>query len=169
MKKILSWIWIPLAAIFGFFAGFFVRQPKINRLKKQIETLQKNLVAIQSKMENYQNSFDNLLIHYKGLKVLQLKQKAEYENKLKDNLILQYGIKDFLALLLDTVKNERKLNSEELAFYKAFDDVIEGKQVDKTTFSTIKTYVINNHKREINALKPCDCNIEFEMIQNYKK
>lgn len=169
MKKILYWIWIPLATFFGVFVGFFIRQPKVNKLKKQIEALQKNLTSIQSMLESYQNAFDDLFIRYKGLKVLQLKQKAEYENKLKDNLILQYGMKDYLTLLFDTVKNSRKLELDEITFYKTFDNVIEGKQIDKKMFSKIKTYVMDNHKREINSLKQCDCEVEFEMIEKYKK
>lgn len=167
MKKILSWIWIPFAAIAGFFIGFFVRQPKINKLKKQVLSLQKQLGNLQSKMIGYQESFDDLFIQYKGLKVLQLKKKAEYEGKLKDNLILQYGMKAYLEMLLDTVKNSRKLTSDEFTFYRAFDDVIEGKQVGTSAFSKIKDYVASKYKREINALTPCDCSFEFQKLQEY--
>jgi len=168
MKKILSWIWIPFAAIAGFFLGFFVRQPKINKLKKQVLSLQKQLNSLQTKMIGYQESFDDLYIQYKGLKVLQLKKKAEYEGKLKDNLVLQYGMKAYLELLLDTVKKSRKLTDEEFAFYRAFDDVIEGKQVGKNSFSKIKEYVLSQYKHDINALKPCDCELIWQSIREYK-
>ena len=43
MKKILSWIWIPIAALAGFFIGFFVRQPKINKLKKTSAIITKTI------------------------------------------------------------------------------------------------------------------------------
>ena len=168
MKKILSWIWIPIAALTVFFIGFFVRQPKINKLKSQVISLQKQLGNLQNKMIGYQDSFDNLYIQYKGLKVLELKKKAEYEGKLKDNLILQYGIKAYLEMLLDTVKKSRKLTSEEFAFYRAFDDVIEGKQVGTNAFLKIKEYVLSKYKREVNALTPCDCSIEFQKLQEYR-
>ena len=168
MKKILSWIWIPIAALAGFFIGFFVRQPKINKLKSQVISLQKQLGNLQNKMIGYQDSFDNLYIQYKGLKVLQLKKKAEYEGKLKDNLILQYGMKAYLEMLLDTVKKSRKLTAEEFAFYRAFDDVIEGKQVGTNAFLKIKEYVLSKYKREVSALTPCDCSAEFQQLQEYQ-
>lgn len=168
MKKILRWIWIPFAALAGFFLGFFIRQPKINKLKKQVSTLQNQLTTLQNKIIGYQESFDSLFVQYKGLKVLQLKKKAEYEGKLKDNLVLQYGMKDYLTMLLDTVKTERKLTSDELSFYKAFDDVIEGKKIGASTLSKIKTYVLEHHKHEINALKQCDCSDAFQRIQSFK-
>ena len=67
MKKILSWIWIPIAALAVFFTGFFVRQPKINKLKNQVISLQKQLGNLQNKMIGYQDSFDNLYIQCNGL------------------------------------------------------------------------------------------------------
>ena len=168
MKKILSWIWIPFAALAGFFLGFFIRQPKINKLKKQVVSLQKQLTSLQNKMIGYQEAFDDLFVQYKGLKVLQLKKKAEYEGRLKDNLVLQYGMKAYLEMLLDTVKQTRKLSSEEFTFYRAFDDVIEGKSIGTSTFSKIKGYVISKYKHEINALKPCDCEAVWQAVQAFK-
>ena len=168
MKKLLGLIWAPLLAIGAFFAGFLIRQPKINKLKKQIVVLQTQIESIQDKMIGYQESFDNLLVQYKGLKVLQLRKKAEYEGKLKDNLVLQYGMKDYLNLLIDSVKHNRKLSSIELSFYQAFDDILEGKQVGASDFAKIKKYVLEKHSGEISALKPCDCTYEFRKIQEYR-
>ena len=135
-------------------------------------SLQKQLGNLQSKIIGYQNSFDSLYIQYKvqykGLKLLQLKKKAEYEGKLKDNLVLQYGMKAYLEMLLDTVKKSRKLTSEEFAFYRAFDDVIEGKQVGTNAFLKIKEYVLSKYKREVSTLTPCDCSAEFQQLQEYQ-
>lgn len=169
MKKFLKIIIVPLVAIASFFTGFFVRQPKINKLRKQIEIMQKQLDFIQNRMSEYQKNYDNLLIQYKGLKVLQLKKKAEYEGKLKDNLVLQYGMKDYLNLLFDVVKKDRKLTDEENIFYKSFDNVIEGKKVGKIAFENIKEYVMKKHKREINELKICDCTKEYKKLEIYNK
>jgi len=168
MKKVLNWIVGPLLFIVGLFVGCFARQPKINKLKKQITVLQKQLTTLQDRMMGYQEKFDNLLVQYKGIKVLQLKKKAECEGKLKDNLVLQYGMKEYLTLLLDTVKEKRKFTDEEFVFYKAFDDVIEGKEVNKKDFIRIKEYVLSKHKSEIEALNPCNCMVEFQKISEYQ-
>ncbi len=167
MKKVIGWLLLPLTLLIGFFTGFLVRQPKINKLKKQIETLQKQLSSLQDKMVGYQTSFDNLLLQYKGLKVMQLKKKAEMKGMLEENLVLQYGMKAYLNLLLNRVKNNKKLDEEELAFYKSFDNVIEGKKVSKNEFKTIKSYVISRYRTEIQSLANCDCSLEFKMLEEY--
>lgn len=167
MKKLLNWIWIPLAAIGGLFAGMMIRQPKINKLKKQVLSLQKQLSNLQDRMVGYQESFDNLLLQYKGLKVLQLKKRAEMKGKLEENLVLQYGMKAYLSLLLEKIKNGKKMEKDELSFYKAFDDVIEGKSLSSNQLSVVKDYVMSKYRGQINSLVVCDCSNEFKKIEEY--
>ncbi len=155
MKKGFKIIFFPLIAIGGFFGGFLIRQPGINKLRKQAQLLQSDNEKLQNCLKRHQDSFDNLYLQYKGLKVLELKNKAEYKGKLKNNLVLQYGIKDYLELLFDITKNERKLTNEECIFYKSFDGVIEGKKISDRNFEKIKEYVMSNHGKEINELKKC--------------
>lgn len=168
MKKVIGWLLLPLTLLVGFFTGFLVRQPKINKLKKQIETLQKQLSTLQDKMIGYQTSFDNLLLQYKGLKVMQLKKKAEMKVMLEENLVLQYGMKAYINLLLDRVKNGKKLEDSELAFYKSFDNVIEGKKIGHSDLETIKKYVLTKYRGQISSLVACDCSAEFKKLEDYK-
>ena len=169
MKDILKKVLMILALIASFFAGFFVRQPSINKLKKQVKIMQKEMANLQNAMKGYQDVYSDLYVQYKKIKVIQIKQKAEMEGKLKDNLILQYGMKDYLNLLFDVVKKERKLSEKENVFYKSFDNVIEGKKVSNKAFENIKEYVLETHKKEINNLKICDCSKEYEKLEQYKK
>ena len=157
-----------LTLICSFLVGFFVRQPSVNKLKKQVKIMQKEIENLQSAMKGYQDVYSDMYVQYKKLKVIQIKQKAEIEGKLKDNLILQYGLKDYLTLLFDVVKKERKLSRIENIFYKSFDSVIEGKKVGKKEFENIKEYVLEKHKKEINSLKICDCTEEYEKLEKYK-
>ena len=100
-------------------------------------------------MVGNQTSFNNLLLQHKGLKVRQLKKKAEMKCMLEENLVLQYDMKAYLNLLLNRVKNNKKLDEEKLAFYKAFDNVIEGEKVSTNELKTIKSYVISRYRIEI--------------------
>ena len=124
---------------------------EIKNVSKEIE----NELKLQNCLKKYQDSFDDLYLKYKGLKVLELKNTAEQKDKLKNNLVLQYGIEDYWELLLDATKNERKLTKEECIFYKSFDGVIEGKKICDRNFEEIKKYVMGNHEKEINELKKC--------------
>lgn len=168
MNKVFKWLLLPFTLLAGVFAGIMIRQPKINKLKKQVSTLQKQLSTLQDKMIGYQESFDNLLLQYKGLKVLQLKKKSEMKGQLEENLVLQYGMKAYINLLLERVKNGKKLEDNELSFYKSFDNVIEGKKIGHSDLETIKKYVLTKYRGQISSLVACDCSAEFKKLEDYK-
>ena len=56
MKKIIKILLFPLIALGGFFAGFLVRQPGINKLRKQAQLLQNDNEEI-NKNDNNKNNF----------------------------------------------------------------------------------------------------------------
>ena len=167
MNKVFKWLLLPFTLIAGVFAGIMIRQPKINKLKKAVSTLQKQLATLQDKMIGYQKSFDNLLLQYKGLKVMQLKKKADMKGKIEENLILQYGMKAYINLLLDGVKNGKKLENNELLFYKSFDNVIEGKKIWQKDLENIKSFVVSKYRGKIQSLMPCECSAEFKKLEEY--
>ena len=102
-------------------------------------------------------------------KLIQLKKKAEYENHLKDNLVLQYGIKDYINLLFEKTNNSAEFRQNEIDYFYAFDNAIEGKEVSPNTFLKIKEYILDNHQKEVDSLRLCDCSEEFKKLEDYKK
>jgi hypothetical protein len=60
-----------------FFAGFFVRQPKINKLKKQIAQLQKEIKRLEALREEQNNTINRLLINYKSLKLFDFAKRSK--------------------------------------------------------------------------------------------
>ena len=170
MKKGEGWLIAVIGVVSGFIGygiGKLTDQKKINALREQIAVLQDGLSSLQYQMMDYQRQFDNLYLQYKGLKLLQLHKKAEYEGALRSNLVLQYGMKDYLSLLIDAITGQKKLTKEETNFLKAFDDVIEGKRVTAGTFSQIKDHITSKYNREIKLLIQCDCTPEFRRIYEY--
>ena len=129
MKKLLQVIWMPIAGLGLFFAGFFIRQPKINKLKKQISRLERefrNQTDLNSKL---QGEFEELFIQYKALRVIDIMKKTESKEKIKGNLIMQYALREYLELLIRRVKKKEELEKEEIQFLDAFEDVVNGKQL----------------------------------------
>lgn len=68
MKKIVYWLLGGLIAIASFLTGFLIRQPKINKLKKQVELLQKDNRKLIEMITDKQQNYQELLIQHKALK-----------------------------------------------------------------------------------------------------
>lgn len=175
MKTLINWIVkhidkiiIALSALVGgTIFGTLIRQPQVNRLKKQIKRLQDGYEDIEKLYLSYNDTFNDMLIQYKGMKAFELKKKAETKKELTSCLIYQYGIKDYLNLLFDMIKKNKKLSSNERDFFFAFDGVLEGRDISKRDMETIKNYIESQHKNEIKNLISCDCDFEFEELNNF--
>ena len=168
MKGLVKIFAMALGVLAIFFAGFFVRQPKINKLKKQITHLQKEIKRLEALREEQNNTINKLLINYKSLKLFGFAKRSKAKDNIKSELMIQYGTKEYLHLLLDRIKNNRELSKEEIVFINAFDDVIEGKKVSTKDFEKIKVYIFNRYRKEIKGLVPCDYSDLLLQVKNYK-
>ena len=168
MKGLVKIFAMALGGLAIFFAGFFVRQPKINKLKKQITHLQKEIKKLEALREEQNNTINKLLINYKSLKLFDFAKRSKAKDNIKSELMFQYGTKEYLQLLLDRTKNERELLKEEIVFLNAFDNVIEGKKVSTKDFEKIKAYIFKKYRKEIKGLVPCDYSDLLLQVKKYK-
>lgn len=168
MKKIGSIIAVALFGLACFFAGFFVRQPKINKLKAQIKHLQSEIIKLQALRDKQNGTISRLLLDYKSLKVFSFSKRSKMKDNIKAELVLQYGAKEYLQLLLDRANTKRKFSNEEKVFFNAFDGAIEGEKVTDKELNKIKTYILNKYRKEIDKLIPCDYNEQIAEIEKFK-
>lgn len=175
MKVLINWIIkhvdkliIAIGALVGgTILGSLFRQPQVNRLKKQIKRLQDGYEDIEKLYLSYNDTFNDILIQYKGMKALELKKKAETKKKLTECLIYQYGTKDYLNILFDMIKKDKKISSNERDFFFSFDAVIEGRDISKKDMEIIKNFIESQHENEIKNMIPCDCNFEFKELNDF--
>lgn len=156
MKKLADWIIALIALLTGIVVGMLAMQPKINKLKKQVVSLQKNNAQLLARCDQLQTEFRELLVQHKALKALHFKKKADSKGRLQENLVMQYAIRDYLELLLKRVKTQQKFASNEKVFFKAFEGVIEGATLTGSDKAHVREYVLSHHKAEIDALRECD-------------
>ena len=155
MKNIRYWIWGALGSIALFFFGFLLRQPQINDLKKQIKRLQTDNEILQNLCTKQKNEFKELYVQYKAFKAFTLNKKIAKE-KVKENLIFQYALKDYIELLVKRVKYEKELTKREIQFFKSYEKVIDGKNITTSDKIKIRDYTLEKHSVNINLLKECD-------------
>lgn len=170
MKKLLYSLLAILICIGAFLTGFLIRQPKINKMEKQVETLQKDNSRLVSLFELKQNEYRELLVQHKALKALQFRKKAELHDKMTESISMQYAIKDYVSLLIKRVKHGQELTKEEIIFFNAFEKVIDGKNISTNDKVKILSYVKTQHDTEIRQLKECNFTPMFiELKANSKQ
>ena len=166
MDKTLSAIIAFLAAGVAFLIGFFVRQPKINKLKKQLKTLQNEIEKLENLRKDQNEEFKRLLLKYKALKIYQIKEKANSKEKITSVLIMQYGLEDYLKLLFKRAE-KNKLDKDDIKFLKAYDNVIEGKALSDTDKVVISSYIKSKHSADIEQMKESNSDAEIIKLREY--
>jgi len=167
MKKIYFWILSALLAIAAFFGGFFIRQPKINKLKKQVEILQSDINKLLSLCKKQKTDFQELLIQHKSLKAINFKKRSAAKEKLRENLIGQYALKEYIELLILRVRESKELSKEELTFFNAYEKAMNGKPSSATQVK-VQNYIISKYATELKKLKECDCESAINNLSNMK-
>lgn len=168
MNKILSIVVLIASTLAAFFAGMLIRQPKINKLKKQVQTLQEKNIQLYEMREQQQRQINEMFIKYQAFKIGHHKEKLKCKENIKGQLIYQYASKEYLTILIVRVKNNKKIDRSALPFFNAFEQFIDGKDVSEKEAGIIKDYIVKKYGSEIEKLKECDYDYLIEEIKNIK-
>lgn len=166
MKKITYGIISFFLMLGGVLTGFLIRQPKINKLKKQVELLQQDNRKLIAMITDKQQNYQELLIQLKALKALQFRKKSEVKEQLTENLVMQYAIKAYLSLLLKNGRYGQKLDNDEIVFFKSFEKVIDGNNLSTSDKVKIRNYIMKHHGSEIKQLKECEYTAVMAELQD---
>ena len=150
----------------GFITGFLIRQPKINKLKKQVELLQKDSRRLIEMITEMRQDYNELLVQHKALKALQFRKKSTIKEQMTENLVMQYAIRSYLKLLIKNGRYETPLEKDEIVFFKAFEKVIDGKKLSPGDKVKIRDYIMEHHNQEIKQQKECEYTTILEELQN---
>lgn len=156
MKKLVYAIIAALIAIGSFLTGFLIRQPKINKLKKQIEMLQQDNSKLLNLIDESRQHYQELLIQHKALKALQFRKKSVLKEQITETLVMQYAIKEYLTLLLKSGKYNNELEKSEIIFFNTFEKFIDGKKISTSDKVKIRDHITEKYKTEIKQLKECE-------------
>lgn len=168
MKKLYFWILSALLAVAAFFGGFFFRQPKINKLKKQVELMQKDISKLESLRLKQKEDFQELLIQHKSLKAINFKKRAIAKEKIRGNLIEQYALKEYIDLLILRVREHRELSKEELMFFNAYEKAMNSGKTSSATQVKVQNYITSKYEAEIKKLKECDSASSISDLNNMR-
>lgn len=156
MKRLLYIFAAIGVAIASFLTGFLIRQPKMNKLKKQVETLQRDNHRLVTLCQTHKQKFQELLIQQKALKAFQFRKKATNKEQMAECLTMQYAIFEYVNVLMKRVKYNQELTKEEIRFFNAFEKAIDGKPLSASDKVIVTEFVKATHAVEIREMRECD-------------
>lgn len=146
---------VPLIALLsaggGTILGCAIRQPEINRLKRQVRDLQKDNTRIKQLMRQQQENLEQLMIEYSKLKFYQILDKANVKRDVRGQICQGYVYKEYVDLLTKVVREggDENLSEEQKGFLELCTEWIEGKGFGNEKEKKINGYIMKKYKKEI--------------------
>lgn len=149
-------LWIFLLSAPGFvMVGGAIRQPEINRLKKQVRDLQNENSKLMRDMKKQQEDVETLLIGYSQMKFYQVLNKSRQKQHIREEILLEYQSKEYIDLLVKVVNagGNEKLSEEQKQYFELCTRLMEGKYIGEENEKAMKGYILKKYKKEIRTMK----------------
>lgn len=127
------------------------------------------LVSYYLSNQKYHDDFQNTLLHLKSLKAINFIKRKNAKENATGILVFQYGMKDYLSLLLHRLKTGAKMETSEFRFFNTFDKVIEGRDISDIEKEKIREYIMARNKTQIENLEEYDFSSIINEIEAYKQ
>lgn len=144
-----------LVFLAGGLIGALSRQPEIERLKAQVRTLQAEIQRLQKVIAEQDRQIKELTIRYKALKGNQFVERAKLMSNAKGAIMFQYLYKEYLELLVLSVRGDYKLGEAETIFFNAFDGLMSGRETSPAEKMLMREYIRAKYSYQIdNMVQP---------------
>lgn len=168
-------IWGVAALGAGFVGGVVSRQPEINNLRSQVDTLQleverlrEEVGRLQRLVEEQNRQINVLTMKYHTMKGIHIIQKSKAKNQAKGAIMYTYCLKEYLDMKNDILTKDGTFSDEEHAFMEAFSMVLEGSirttPEDIAKKQYIKVYIRSKYASKIDSLEECQIQNTFQRI-----
>lgn len=139
----------------GIAGGALIRQPKVNKLKKEVRAARSSEKRLKAIIYDYHEAF---IVTKAKMEVLQAKNnidEAKKKERYGRSLILyQYATKEYIEICLKTRYTHGKdnLSVKEINHYRIFQRVLNGEELVQEDARSIQNYIYPKYKRQIDGL-----------------
>lgn len=156
---------VPIIAVLcttgGTVLGILIRQPEINKLKKQVRALQKDNSRVKELMRRQQESYEEMLVEYSSIRFYHILVRRKIKQSIRGEIVVGYELKEYVDLLLRAI-NEGGINNfsdKEKEFFEISTQLIENRnlKISEESEKFMSDYIIKKYKTKI--LKREDANI----------
>lgn len=154
-NNIKAWLIGICGLVAVFFIGLFIRQPKINKLRKEKEVLINNNQRLGEFSEKVIRKYDDLKNRYNESEILNLKLNKKLKEELKYNLFIQYCLYEFNRCIDERLNSGAELTKDELVFLNRMKKILKKEDylTNEDSFIKVQLYVFNKYGNKINKLE----------------
>jgi hypothetical protein len=148
----------------GLIAGMLVRQPEINRLKKQVKLLQAEIARLQIVLKEQTRQVSELKIRYNAIKSLHFLEKRKVGKITRGTVIFQYAWREYLELTIHMAR-AGKPTEEEKHFFVIFETLISENDVGLVEKLFLKNYIASKYDHQIRNLIPLEAEEQTNLVR----
>lgn len=141
-----------LTAAGGAIVGALSRQPEVNRLKKQVKTLQAEVERLHKLIDEQDRQIKSLKMQVSGLKGY---QRIQALGRTKGAVMQQYAFKEYIDLCCEQAK-DKIITEKEKTFFNIYENMINGIEVNVEAKVFLKEYLFNRYGHQIEKLITLD-------------
>lgn len=141
-----------LTAAGGAIVGALSRQPEVNRLKKQVKTLQAEVERLHKLIDEQDRQIKSLKMQVSGLKGY---QRTQALGRTKGAVMQQYAFKEYIDLCCEQAK-DKIITEKEKTFFNIYENMINGIKVNVEAKVFLKEYLFNRYGHQIEKLITLD-------------
>lgn len=158
-----------LMAAGGLVGGALLRQPEINRLKKQVMLLQNEIARLQVIIEEQQRQITELKLRYDTIIFLRIFEKQRVAADIKGQILYLCSFKEYLSLSMQRSKGQDipKLQHKFLRVYEMLTTGNDS-QLEDSDFDFMVDYIEDKYSGAIESMNVPSLNAEIEALERYQ-
>jgi hypothetical protein len=155
-----------LAVVGGSVIGALLRQPEINRLKKQVRVLHKEIERLQGVIEEQDRQIKELKIRYDTLKAYNFVSRMQHGANLRGWILQQYAFKEYVSISVCKIRGTQ-IEDEKTIFFNIYLKFLNGQadEVSVAEYQLLKKYLLSRYKLEIKQMLPASLETSIKELE----
>lgn len=146
---------------------FAHRQPSRKKLERLAKGLSRDVDDLEKRFARLSGEVASLTVQYGETGRYRLLKRSRTKADLRRDLVLVYGLVDFVDMLFDRMENGTKLSREEVEFFGEYNSFLKRESLTDRQLERIEQVVRSRHGKELSSLASCDTMRAFELLRSY--
>ena len=148
---------------------FTHRQPSEKKLERLAKGLSRNVDGLERRFARLSREIVSLTERYRDTSRHRLLKRGKIKAALHRNLVLKYGLVDFVDILFDRMEYGTELLREEVEFFGEYSSYLKRRNLTDKQLERIEQVVASRHDKELSRLANCDTTRTFDLLRSYGK
>jgi len=147
-------------------AEFLDGKPSVEAFNKRISSLQAKRQTMEDEARLLGKEISSMKKTLKRHEAGNIIERRRFKRALREKLVLQYGLYEYISLLLDGAKG-KGMSTEAVRFFKVYGKHLDRRSVSEYDWKKVEDYIDSLHKAEILLLYPQETSSKLKELWRY--